>query len=292
MKQPRSDEERYGTYITSRGYSLPRTATEMEDGVWFNMWRRKLWPYRELLPSDLLYWYESVFGKLVWKTRVLQVIRFEYKDKATAAHRLEQELGKIRKAQRYFVQAPVHGVCLAYKVSPLQKLNISKPKKFRFPHEGWLRLNEQTARLWSLPSAERETAILDDIVLGGTHVEKIRLLDVAMKELPPKRVFSVVMQTIRRDTQLIKALKELCDFRCQFPGCGERIRKRDGTFYVEVAHIKPVRAGGRSVLGNLLVLCPNHHKEFDHGDLRIEEQTVETLAGTLNSKSFEIRLPR
>ncbi|MFB3127501.1 MAG: HNH endonuclease [Candidatus Acidiferrales bacterium] len=171
-------------------------------------------------------------------------------------------------------------------------MNISKPKKFRFPHEGWLRLNEQTAQLWSLPPAEHKTTILDDIVPEGTHIEKIRHLDAVMKELPPKQVFSVVMQTIRRDTQLIKALKELCDFRCQFPGCGERIRKRDGTFYVEVAHIKPVRAGGQSVLGNLLVLCPNHHKEFDHGDLRIEEQTVETLAGTLNSKCFEIRLPR
>jgi predicted restriction endonuclease len=57
-----------------------------------------------------------------------------------------------------------------------------------------------------------------------------------------------------------------------------------------VAHIAPVRAGGRSVLGNLLVLCPNHHKEFDLGDLEIAAQTPARLAGRLNGVAFAMTL--
>jgi len=97
---------------------------------------------------------------------------------------------------------------------------------------------------------------------------------------------------IRRDTRLVKALKAFYQFRCQFPGCGVRIPKRGGGFYIEVAHIEPVRKGGRSVLGNLLVLCPNHHKEFDHGHLEIREQTEEKVHGILNGTEFSIELYR
>jgi predicted restriction endonuclease len=70
-----------------------------------------------------------------------------------------------------------------------------------------------------------------------------------------------------------------------------RILKRDGTFYIEVAHIQPLSEEGRSILGNLLVLCPNHHKEFDYGDLKILEQTWDSVRGTLNGRDFEISLP-
>ena len=112
-----------------------------------------------------------------------------------------------------------------------------------------------------------------------------------MADISPERVRSVVVRTVRRDTRLVKALKELCEFRCQFPGCGVRIPKRDGGFYIEVAHIQPMSEGGRSTIGNLLVLCPNHHKEFDYGDLEIVEQTADTIRGKLNGKEFEIQLP-
>jgi len=45
------------------------------------------------------------------------------------------------------------------------------------------------------------------------------------------------------------------------------------------------------LLGNLLVLCPNHHRELDYGHLVIAEQTMESIRGKLNDKKFEIRLP-
>ena len=68
--------------------------------------------------------------------------------------------------------------------------------------------------------------------------------------------------------------------------------KKDGGFYIEVAHVQPVEKGGTSVLGNVVVLCPNHHKEFDYGDLQVIEQTEELLHGKLNGIEFRIALPR
>jgi predicted restriction endonuclease len=43
--------------------------------------------------------------------------------------------------------------------------------------------------------------------------------------------------------------------------------------------------------GNLLVLCPNHHKEFDHGNLEISEQTENKIRGIINGKEFDIKFP-
>lgn len=56
------------------------------------------------------------------------------------------------------------------------------------------------------------------------------------------------------------------------------------------AHIKPVHKNGKSILGNLLVLCPNHHKEFDLGARKITEQDDKQLVGVLNEKPFSIKL--
>lgn len=51
----------------------------------------------------------------------------------------------------------------------------------------------------------------------------------------------------------------------------------------------PVAKGGQSVLGNLVVLCPNHHKEFDL--LEIVEQSAAKLIGTLYGSGFKIAFP-
>ncbi len=85
-------------------------------------------------------------------------------------------------------------------------------------------------------------------------------------------------------------LKQATNYKCQFPNCDAEIKTKTGLNYVEVAHVKPVKEGGQSVLGNLLVLCPNHHKEFDYGELKIYEQTLSTLRGKLNQREFFIEI--
>lgn len=136
--------------------------------------------------------------------------------------------------------------------------------------------------------AETIVSMLDDIAPDGD----LKALSKKLANETPERIEAIVERIARGDSKLIQALKQAYQFRCQFPSCGKRIPKKEGGFYIEVAHIKPVRLGGPSVLGNLLVLCPNHHKEFDFGQLEFIEQTPELLHGKLNGIEFKIYLSR
>lgn len=141
---------------------------------------------------------------------------------------------------------------------------------------------------------EDQFQTLDDLVSAEVTKESLfrdlKELDLVMEGVRPKRIQHVVSNTIRNDTRIIHILKEIAGYKCQFPNCSSRIRKRDGTYYVEVAHVKPISEAGKSVLGNLVVLCPNHHKEFDLGELTITCQSLERLIGTLNGIAFSIEL--
>lgn len=105
--------------------------------------------------------------------------------------------------------------------------------------------------------------------------------------IPEKRVSEVEM-TLRKDQTIVSLLKQVANYQCQFPDCASMVLTKTGQNYVEVAHVKPVNDGGQSILGNLIVLCPNHHKEFDYGDLQINEQTLSKLSGSLNGRQFAI----
>jgi len=75
----------------------------------------------------------------------------------------------------------------------------------------------------------------------------------------------------KRDRKTAAALKKLYNNRCMF--CGERLQVSEDQFYSEAAHIKPIGIphGGPDKSGNMLVLCPNHHLQFDRGILSLHE---------------------
>ncbi len=64
----------------------------------------------------------------------------------------------------------------------------------------------------------------------------------------------------------------------------------NGSFYIEAAHIKPKHKKGRETPDNILILCPNHHKEFDFGNLKIEKHAKDEIVFQLNSKRYNIDL--
>jgi len=140
----------------------------------------------------------------------------------------------------------------------------------------------------------RDAFCMEDLLVGqideANLIGAIIRIDQIMAAVEPKQIRRIVRQSIRNDTRIVELLKKVRNERCQFPGCQSIIKKKDGTNYVEVAHIEAVHRGGKSTLGNLLVLCPNHHKEFDLGDLKIEEQDPRHVSGTLNDASFVIDL--
>ena len=131
---------------------------------------------------------------------------------------------------------------------------------------------------------------LDQLIPPGNVFEQVRRSDEVMDGVERDRMVRIVARTIRMNTPLIQALKAAYQYRCQFPSCEEMIPTADGGYYAEVCHVKPFSEGGPTRLGNLLVLCPNHHKRLDWGKLELETQSPELLVGRLNGVPFEIRM--
>ena len=93
-------------------------------------------------------------------------------------------------------------------------------------------------------------------------------------------------KSYKRDNKTIAMLKVLHDFKCQI--CKSGILKKNGDLYVEAAHITPKSNRGTEAPRNILILCPNHHKEFDLGNKTILEQTNEKIIFELNGQRYEI----
>jgi 5-methylcytosine-specific restriction enzyme A len=87
-------------------------------------------------------------------------------------------------------------------------------------------------------------------------------------------------KSYKRNNGIVAQIKILKDYKFQI--CNTSILKKDGTFYVEAAHVTRKSQKGRETLDNIILLCPNHHKEFDLGN-RVEiSRTKDYFQFTLN----------
>lgn len=72
-----------------------------------------------------------------------------------------------------------------------------------------------------------------------------------------------------RNTSKVKKLKELYDNKCQIVQCDFRLeyisKNKKKSPYSEVHHYNPLNKESDDDYGNMIVLCPNHHTEFDFG---------------------------
>lgn len=80
---------------------------------------------------------------------------------------------------------------------------------------------------------------------------------------------------IIRDTQLVNEMKEQYSYQCQV--CGEKRLRTLEEGYAEGHHLKPLgeQHNGPDIKQNIIILCPNHHADFDHGLIRIDPDTLE-----------------
>lgn len=101
------------------------------------------------------------------------------------------------------------------------------------------------------------------------QVSQIRIPPVQIS--PPQTTSSVVTRYIR-DSRYGEELKELYEHKCCF--CETLIERPHDTPYVESCHIKPLNDGGPDAIENLLILCPNHHIEFDYGSISIDPRDL------------------
>ena len=67
-----------------------------------------------------------------------------------------------------------------------------------------------------------------------------------------------------RDYEALNELKARYDYRCQI--CGMTIDLGGGRSYCEGHHLRPLGRdhNGSDDVSNVVILCPNHHTEFDY----------------------------
>lgn len=86
-----------------------------------------------------------------------------------------------------------------------------------------------------------------------------------------------------RNTPLVQELKQRYDSTCQV--CGARRRRGADAGYAEGHHVKPLGRphGGPDTAANVLVLCPNHHADFDYGTVAVDPDSY-TVAHAYDDK--------
>jgi hypothetical protein len=84
---------------------------------------------------------------------------------------------------------------------------------------------------------------------------------------PPIRV-EVTISRIVRDSERAARVKYMHKYQCQF-GCA-RLELKDGSYYAEAHHVKPLGKGGPDEIANIMCVCPNCHALLDHGAIRID----------------------
>lgn len=239
-------------YIVSRGYEIDEQV--LKENVFYQVWSKKLFPYKNLKVDDIIYWYDRKLNKINYKTEVAKIARFEFSNRKALLDGINKFFGHVQ-GEDYLKTKGNIGYCMCYRIKNPKKVSFYRPAGVRLPQFGWLEVNEEIKEEWL--NAD-QFKVADDAVLSR----------LANKDL-------------------IRKVKEKVGYRCQFPGCGVRIKTKNG-YYAEAAHIVAVRDGGVTDAGNLVVLCPNHHKEFDHGELSIVRCTKKKVEGVLNGKKFEI----
>jgi len=65
---------------------------------------------------------------------------------------------------------------------------------------------------------------------------------------------------------------------------------KNGLAYVEAAHIIPKSDKGTESPDNIILLCPNHHKEFDLGHLEIINHNHEHVDFIMNKIYYSVSL--
>ncbi|SPP91997.1 HNH endonuclease [Bradyrhizobium vignae] len=76
-----------------------------------------------------------------------------------------------------------------------------------------------------------------------------------------------------RNAKHVRELKALYNHSCAFCGKQTVIGVNPAKYYSEAAHIKPVGQphNGPDSKNNMIILCPEHHLQFDRGVLRIKK---------------------
>lgn len=118
--------------------------------------------------------------------------------------------------------------------------------------------------------------------------EQESLLDLPKNiSLKKKRV---IIEQIQRDTKIAKKLKELYHNECQI--CGFTFAKKNGELYSESHHIIPLGRKGSDDIKNIIILCPNCHKQLHYANVRYGRKYKNKMLVKINNiKKYVIYHP-
>jgi hypothetical protein len=93
-------------------------------------------------------------------------------------------------------------------------------------------------------------------IVAGFAIQPVKTIAPKYRMVRRREVF--------RDPLMLKELKALYDHRCQV--CGGTINLGANRFYCEGHHLRPLgrEHNGSDDESNIVILCPNHHAEFDY----------------------------
>lgn len=240
------------TYDKAKTHSVPF----QKNDYWTNLKAER--EYSILFPIPLLA--DNYKGKS--SERIVGQIGFTYKDKQFAEKILFDELTELSKVgtnENDF-----------NKLISIYEHYIGKEFKLTF-----------------VSKDDKEQKELEQLYLKTKSRAEILLELKNLTETDPEEII-VNHKTYKRDNKTIAQIKILRDFKCQI--CSTTIIKKDGSKYVEAAHIKPKHRKGRETLENIILLCPNHHKEFDLGQLEIKLHDLSNIEFRLNEQDYKIKL--
>jgi len=171
-------------------------------------------------------------------------------------------------------------------IHSLQKANIKLDEynKLLSIHEFITGHRLSSIQLLSDDEAEQEELI--DIY--SNLDEKSIINDLKAIKSSGTEIVLVKQKKYKRDNKSIALLKLLRKFKCQI--CGTRIRIRNNRYYIEAAHIVPKSKNGPEIPNNIVILCPNHHKEFDFSEKVIHKHSEKLIKFDMNGKTYEINL--
>lgn len=136
-------------------------------------------------------------------------------------------------------------------------------------------LSEEQAKVLSRATASDESSAESleavDEVTRGRRLERVveewrkRNADREPEEIERR------VRRLKRGYGLVRSLKKKYGYKCQIGSCRFTFRMRNGGWYCEAAHIKPLsgRRPGLDLPENILILCANHHKMLDYGAMRV-----------------------
>lgn len=91
-----------------------------------------------------------------------------------------------------------------------------------------------------------------------------------------------------RDKELSKLIKTLRGSKCQI--CGFSFKTINNEDFTECHHLSHLANGGLDVSRNILVLCPNHHRQFHYGNVVILEHTSNYIIVKIDDVTYNCNL--